>query len=94
MATDSIRFTIWGQPHDRNKSSEVHVIWIESIAMGVVAALMGLGLLAVVKSVLLSAKPGGKPVGFGMHPGSSSLAYAGFAILFLVGFGITYFKLR
>jgi hypothetical protein len=74
--------------------TEVHVIWIESIAMGVVAALMGLGLLAVVKSVLLSAKPGRTPVGLGMQPGSSSLAYAGFAILFLVGFGITYFKLR
>jgi hypothetical protein len=93
MATDSIRFTIWGQPHDR-KSSEVHVIWIESFAMGVVAALVGLGLLAAVISVLLSAKSGGTAVELGMHASSSSLAYAGFALLFFVGFGIAYFRLR
>ena len=70
------------------------MIWIESFAMGVVAALMGLGLLAAVISVLLSAKSGGTAVELGMHANSSSIAYAGFALLFFVGFGIAYFRLR
>ena len=70
------------------------MILIESIAMGLVAALVGLGFLAAVSSVVLSAKSGETPVEFGMHAGSSSLAYAGLAIMFLAGFGIAYFRVR
>ena len=70
------------------------MIWIESIGVGAVAALMGLGILAIVISVLRSAKAQEMPIGFRMDPLATFLVYASLALLFFVGFGVAYFKFR
>jgi len=70
------------------------LIWLKCLGIGFLTAMVGIGLSVFFIAAVLSLRAGQIPIGFGMGRNSLPLIALFSIILFLLGFVITYYKLR
>jgi hypothetical protein len=70
------------------------MIWVKSIMVGLGAAVGGAGLLVIAFIALMSIKARQLPVGIRVDAGGGYFLLDCLALLFLLGFSLTYLRLR